>query len=271
MKMIYNTELAARAVGVRLPPGEKALENTSCTYCGRPIAIGDLCEPLKIGRGAFMDDAWFATRSNVACLNCIAMTSSQVAKKLGSANCIVYSAEGALPIAKDASRTWFLLTPPKPPFVVTASGTINFQHVVWKAPVTYSTDLIYVAWPSRIMTIRHKVLLQATKVCRSISEDVLLAKEAAQAAEKRLKKPIKDMSHPFIYLDRELRNLNHAQIRPDVRALAVSNPSIARGIAFLNGLSLGETWALATLVKSKPEQPVKPEALAIDPNVLINR
>lgn len=261
MEMLFNTELAVRSVGVRLPEGEKARGDTACMFCGKPIPIGSSCQPVKLGRGSFMDDAWFPIRSQVSCLHCVAMTSSKVAKKLGSANCIVYTLDGALPIAKDAARAWFLLTPPEPPFVVTASATINFQHLIWKSPVTYSRELIHVGWPTRTMTIRHSVLMRAVEVCRAVAAAAMEAKEAALKESKKKGAKVKPMTHPYICLDRELSDLNHGIIRPDIAALAKTIPAIADGLAFLKGLSLGETWALATLVKSKQEVPTKPDPL----------
>lgn len=269
---MYNTELAVKAVGLRLPDAPLSKRDTNCNCCGRPIKSGDPAHPLKVS-DAFMDDAWFANRSGQVCPFCNAMLSSRVSKKLGSANAIVYTEEGAFPIAKDNHRTWFLLAPPKKPFVVTASSTINFQHVVWKAPVTLSPDMIFVAWPTRIMTIRHRVLIRAVEACSRIAQEVALLKETASNDPKKKKKKrgsVKALSHPYICLDRNLGDLNHGLIRPDINALATESESLAADLRFLETLSLGETWALATLVKAKPEVPEKPEPLKLDPNTLLS-
>ena len=277
MDLIYNTELAARAVGVHLPSGAPARADTQCMFCGRLIKENEACVKKTIARGSFMDDAWFAARSGVACVFCETMTSSSVTKALGSANCLVYTRDGVFPIAKDSARTWFLLTPPEPPFVVTASATINFQHVVWKGQTTYDHNMIFIAWPTRIMTIRHNTLMQAVEVCRELSVLVPNAKEAANTealatkGKKSKPKQAKPISHPYIVLDRELNDINHGAFRPDISALAGRDPAIAERLEFLKQLTLGETWALATLVKAKQEEPIKPEPIVLDKNALFNK
>lgn len=267
---MHNTEIAVKSIGIKLPDAPQSEHDTTCACCGRQIQTGDPYHPLDLS-GAFMDDAWFVSRSGVSCPWCNAMLSSLVSKKLGSANAIVYTDEGAFPIAKDNNRTWFLLNPPKTPFVVTASATINFQHVVWKAPVSLSPDMIFIAWPTRIMTIRHKVLMRAVEACSRISLEVVALKESANNDPKSKKKkaPIKALSHPYICLDRNLGDLNHGAIRPDIRELAAQSKTLAADLALLETLSLGETWALSTLVKAKPEVPEKPEPLKLDPNTLL--
>lgn len=266
--MHFNTEIAIRGLGLQLPQAKASEKETFCTCCGRPIKVGDPYQPLKFGADSFMDDAWFATRSHMACPWCAAALSSLVCKALGSCNSIVYTSEGAYPIATDEHRAWFLLNPPKGPFVVTASGTKNYQHVVWKAPVTLSSDLIFIGWPSRIMTIRHATLMRAVQVCREVGEAAKKIKEEGMAERKR-KKAANDIPHPYVSLDRSLNDVDHAAIRSDIASMVGQSPIIAGGLAFLATLSLGETWALATLVKAKSVEPIKPEKLVLASDVLL--
>jgi len=174
---LYNTEIAVKGLRVKIPDAPAAETATVCTCCGRPIPKGAPAFNKLPVSDAFMDDAWLAARSGAVCPYCYAMTSTAVTKALGSCNCLVYTLDGAFPISTDVYRAWFLQNPPEPPFVVTASKTSKYQHVVWKAPVTLSHEMIFVAWPTQILTIRHSVLMEAVSVCELAMEEFSKLKE----------------------------------------------------------------------------------------------
>lgn len=263
--MIYNTELVLQAIGVDPPKGKAAKADTFCCCCGKKILAGEDCLPFGASDG-FMGQPYFAVDSGVYCPYCAGAFDTRTIRKMGARNSIVYTTAGAFPISKDEHRQHFLMTPPQPPFIVTASATSNYQHVVWKTPVTLSLDMIYVGWPNRTMTIRHPVLMQAVHVAQSIGKAMA---EARKTASK--KKGDKLIPHPYRCLDRNLTDLGHGRIRPDALSLARENDDVRNGLDFLSKLSLGETWALATLAKTKPDPPVRPEMFPLFPRDILHQ
>ena len=254
-----NTEFIATALGLPGPAADAPLAPalTSCAVCGRVINKGDVCHP-KVFSDAFMDDAWLISRSKAYCHYCASTISASFSLK--SKNCLVVSAEGAYPISKDPERAWFLLNPPKPPFVMTASKDVNFQHVLWKTPLTETLDNIYVGWPTRIMTINHSRLLAAVEACRVVAAELTRIATEGQPGKKAKKAKDFAYSHPYIFLDRDLSDGRHGQLMTSALELR-SNPVMKTHIDLLQNLSLGETWALATLVKRKTEIPECPPPL----------
>ncbi len=259
--MLYNTEIALNAIGVAPPKGKPAPKDTFCCCCSRPIPAGAEYLPFKAS-DAFMSHAFFAANSGVFCPFCAGCFDTRTIKKLGACNCIVFTNNGAYPITKNEHRKHFLLSPPNPPFVVTASATTNYQHCVWKAPITLSLDVIYVSWPDKTLTIRHPTLLQAVEVAQRIGQ-IMTENNGLKG------KKAKVVHHPFCSLDRNLKDIRHGQIRHDALALAVENDEVRNGVNFLSNLSLGETWALSTLLVATPIEATHPGMFPLLPNNIL--
>lgn len=265
----YSTEIAVKALGVTVVQGAlTAKENSFCACCGRPVNKDEKYHALNVS-DAFMDDAFFAIKSNIQCNYCSAFMSSSVSGKVGNMNCYVFTEEGAYPISTDDNRTWFLLTPPEPPFTVMVSNTKNFMHILWKTPVTLSHEMMFIGWPHKIMTIRHKTLLKAVEVCKEISNLYMETKTTGVSDSK--KKLINPITHPYISLNRKLDELKHGLFRPDIIDMAAKNKDIAGGIKFLQKLTEGETWALSTLSKANLNIPLKPDKFTLPADALTRK
>lgn len=221
-----------------------------CTFCGVPLPIGEYVVAKPYG-DSFMDDLSLAARTNLACAACYTIAGKGCKDILTALLTVVVTADGVYPIRKDCHRTWFLLTPPEPPFVAMI-GLTKSQHLAWRTPVTLDKRLITVRLGEELVTIRHPYLLQAVAVCHR-------AAARLNAHETTRKKAGKTWSHPFAFLDREAKVPDHGLFHDKARALAGLDSELAADLDFLAGCTKGELWALATLVKSTPEAPERPD------------
>jgi CRISPR type IV-associated protein Csf1 len=161
----------------------------------------------------------------------------------------VHTRQGSFVLTKDAERVAFFLQPPSPPYVVVLNEGTNTLHHAWCAEVTLDNEQIAVRFGKQNLIIRHSKLMKAVELCE----------EAAQLLNENnnsKNKVKKVFTHPYKVLDRNLSDLNHGQFKDDSLLLAHTNPRMAEILDILSDNTLGETWALAALVKAKKEEPV---------------
>ncbi|AJF08227.1 type IV CRISPR-associated protein Csf1 [Geoalkalibacter subterraneus] len=257
--MLFNpTEFACKALGLE-PQGEPWGKNhpVSCTYCGRTIEFGDLSLKKVIGSNFLDAHELTAPGTNVCCGWCAPCKSKSFLARLGAA---VITEEGAYSILSDANRTWFLLTPPKPPFMVFARSIENAQHLVWRTPMTYDIEAIQLRFGPHLFVIRHSVLLKSIKVCERMGKKITAYKQDKAGAKKNSGFRHR---HPFASLDRMGKGAKSGVFLPHVQDLCHSDPQFAEDAAFIRKLSDGELWGLATLMKQKPEEPIKPQPVSL--------
>jgi len=254
MKQLYTSELAAQGMNLAPKGTPHTGEATCCAMCSRPILPGDISAPLDPSQ-SFTD--WMSlTPSEHLCGWC-EVTSQQV--NLRALQRSVITKDGIYPIGEDAHRAWFLLTPPEPPYAVVVSNSQITYHLHWTVPVTLSNDLVVARVDDRIVTIRRAVLMQALEDCQEAAS--LL--HAYTAATKKSRKPPRNTAHhPFVFLDRSLTNPSHGALRPGLEEALAHRPDL---LSRLSQLSVGELWALATLLKEKMPTPVKPELITSTP------
>lgn len=263
MNTLYPSEMAVRAFGIAPQPKKQGIaeQDTCCAMCGRQVRKGEVCDAEFVNQGTFMDDLDLAVRgSQTICQWCGTVKRAAAMPALKGT---VVCKEGVLPIRSDAHRSWFLLTPPEPPFVALIGITQN-QHLVWRTPVTLSRQLITVRVGEDLLTIRQGRLQESVAACRRAGE--ISAEMLTRQAQKHNKKakPIKPFPHPFMSLDRDGKNVNHGVFRPTAVELGLKNAELQSLLDFLACSTKGELWALATLAKTTPDTPVKPEPLTLD-------
>jgi len=236
MHKYTSSMVVTKARGLE-PDGVPAKKEGCCAFCGSDIAIGDLYVPFSVS-SAFMDDLSLANKgSDMTCGWCVPNIS---AKGLISTGYGVFSInEGVRPFRKWVDVASSLLDPPEGVFVMTYA-TANNQHMAWRAPVNYSRDLFYVRVGLRDLKIRRHKLLQATKHCAT-----------AALAMGRTESSGKTLLNPFGGLSPDLKDVSHANLQ---RAISISETEqyahlkddavYQDDLSFLQGLTLGETWAL---------------------------
>ncbi|MDD2462483.1 MAG: hypothetical protein PHI97_00635 [Desulfobulbus sp.] len=250
--MYRSSRIIAEAVKIEPFGSHIADRDTFCCMCGAPIETGENVteSPLK-GQTAFTDELSMAfATSRMACQWCTPF----VAKGYSKANMAlaankVHTRQGSFVLTKDAERVAFFLQPPSPPYVVVLNEGTNTLHHAWCAEVTLDNEQIAVRFGKQNLIIRHSKLMKAVELCE----------EAAQLLNENnnsKNKVKKVFTHPYKVLDRNLSDLNHGQFKDDSLLLAHTNPRMAEILDILSDNTLGETWALAALVKAKKEEPV---------------
>lgn len=261
--MIYPSDIAIE--GARLQPDGVPWTGpaTKCACCGKPVLPGDIAVRDKDRFGqSFMDGPSLAAKgSGAVCGACSAIMNAKPLIKLQS---VVVCKDGAYSIGKDVNRAWFLLTPPEPPWVAVVSDTTQ-AHLIWRTPVTVDNELMIVRLGARLLRIRRQRLWQAIEDCQVAANALIVQREAS--GKRSASDAVGDLRHPFVALGREFDRPGQGILRPDFVKAASCSEDLAAVMRRLNDLSPGELWALATLVKRKVEEPVKPEPIEIFPIV----
>lgn len=249
--MLRPSKIVAEALGLEPLGLDIANQDTTCCMCGSPIKEGEpVCWGPLQGAPNFTDEFLMASRSNVSCQWCSRFVKKGYSKKpLFAAANKVHTKEGSFEINTDACRVWFFLTPPEPPYVAVLNEGMNAQHHAWCAPVTLDNEQMEIKYGKTFMTIRHSRLLKAIEYCREAA-DILNNHDYG-------KKKYTPVTHPYRVLDRNMVNLEHGRFLARAEMIAAVNPRMAEILEFLKNNTLGETWALSSIVKKKQETPDK--------------
>lgn len=252
MEMIYSSAFARKAAGFKpIESVEVNQENVVCGFCGAPLPKGSMANKLKLGQ-SFVDRIYMAEpNSKFKCPDCESINVPEILRNRRSS---VVTEEGWFPVSKWHHLCWFLLNPPRPPFLFFVSDSKNAflqQHMVWRTPVSLSPELFYLRHGNDLFVINHSRLMAAFKACQVVT-DALNAyiddKYQNDSGSSKLR-------HPFLSLDDQRANTSHGSINPLVYELEGRvDPDLINLIA---GLNSGEAWALFRLVFSKntPEKP----------------
>lgn len=220
------SSIAAAALGLT-PAGRPwggAAGTLLCALERRPLEPGEPCLPFKPGPN-FLDSTAIADSSVVSGAAALFMGKAVMLKTQRA----VFSPEGAFSLATDAARAWFFLTPPKPPYVAVIADSM-LQHLIWRAPVNLSQDLIRFRHGHKLLTVRRPRLIEAMNALRALGEPA------------------------FVALDREGKHPGHGVLRNSCP------PELARDLA---DLTPGELLALATLAKKNTVTPERPEPIQL--------
>lgn len=250
---MYSSELICKGCGI--PPAEpsppRKFTPTWCMLCGRPVTDPD--EAVAWSPGSSFTDWQYLQPGpcRVACRYCAALLTKSRLTALSKT--VVSLSEGAFLLSKDAHLTWFLLDPPKAPFIAMFAPQSQKRplHLFWRGRPTLDPDLVFVQFGGSSLMIRRKVLDEALE-------------KAARAAEIAREEGIQlSAAHPFESLSRKLDSPTHGSVRPKITTLALQNKELQGLLQFLSGLTTGELWAMSVLSKSNPETPLR-EPIQID-------
>lgn len=155
-------------------------------------------------------------------------------------------------------RAWAFLTPPEPPFVI-AIQTAKQQHVVWRAPVSLSRDLILVRVGEQIVRLRRPSLIVAREAVVRLHD----ARKAADGGkQKKATAPAaaESLESPFV-TDWKFQSSVGGVLKNWAATLIAAGAVSASDKAALSLLNAGEIWALQAVLHL---QPVRPDPLSID-------
>lgn len=247
MSMMYTSELAASALGMKPTGSRHEGPDCVCAMCQRAIHHSDLSERKDLAR-TFMDFGHLA-QSDYLCGYCAATSNQAAMRDLQRS---VICRDGIYNLNTDDSRAWFWLTPPEPPFAVVINhNTMGAFHYYWRTPVTLDTRLVTINVDGTIYQVRRNLVVRAIDVAQRI------LKAYNDQAGKR-----KTLKSPFITLARDPgskpRSVN-GHIATDIQAFARNNPAFQTDVEFLDTLGVGELIALSPFLKQNPATPTQPE------------
>lgn len=202
--------------------------DTLCAMCGTDIPAGTPCNP---SRGLF--DAYFNNKIDLIegaaaiCGHCMALWSKDWLQKYSKTYA---SRDGVFKLASNLDQALFLHRPPPPPFVAILSTTQQ-QHLIWRAPVNLDADIVYLRMGDEILRVRR----------RHVIERALPAWHALAAMMKQHGMPGLPAA-----LDREVARFSMGIVREDV-ARRSDDSGLGPHVQTLNGLTMGEWWALQVL------------------------
>ena len=227
LKLVSPSALYAVAAKVKPITSAVATVDSHCVMCAANVCAGD--DTNIVTRDTFSDA--FNNKLDVRapngrylCGHCMALWHKDFLQRYSKTYA---TRDGVYKFASNDDVMAFLSNPPAPPFVVFASTTQQ-QHLVWRTPVNYSREVIRLRLGDQVLTIRRKVLEQATadwaRLCELMREAKLKGSMPATME----------------------RNLDHARIgsvRNDVQAAAKAAGEDAL-LCRMTALSFGEWWAL---------------------------
>ncbi len=241
--MISPSLIAVRALGLTLE-GTRACSaeeaRQPCAVCGGALLEGEPVDDCALPH-SFTNHSALAHPGGA--LRCGACTTIMV-RSVFQMQCAtaVFCADGCFPIMRREHRAWLIQTPPEPPFVVTVQNAKQ-QHVVWRAPVTLSRDLVLVRVGEQILRLRMPLLARAAQAARAL---VAAAKESGK------RKPSKEAENPFVN-DPKLQASEMGCLKEWARESLPALPAeTARPLLHLNA---GEIWALNAMLLGAPEMP----------------
>ena len=243
-RLISPSEIVTKALGYK-PDGVPAKQACVCAYCGHAIGVGEIRVPFTTGQ-SFMDEHYLAAKgSHDVCGWCVPLLSPEGLRASGHG---VFGPDGFMPFRKWRDIASAVMEPPRTPFVM-VHATANNQHMAWRAPVNYARDLYRVRVGLRDLLIRRPVLEEAVELCRVLGESPRVVGERATTRNVKVpkSKAAKTLPNPFAYLSPDLKDARHGTLTAAVANLR-SDPGITSkeqaALAFVQRLTLGETWAL---------------------------
>lgn len=240
---------AIRADGIDVKPIllHTAPIDTQCMACGSPIPEGTPCNTWEI-QTTFNDIPHLKNRNTgLVCQDCSVTVIGQskpkgIMNKLILQKHVVYSREGTRVIGKRAAFAHCLLNPPNPPFVMTY-GTAKQQHLVWKAPVSYSKEYFFIQYGNTTWPIRRQVIINAKLIIEQL-RDLMVENDM---------KVDKSKTPMFVNTSFDLSSENFGQFRDDVLNLAFKNEQVHLCIKTLKQLKFGELWAALLISVFEPD------------------
>lgn len=232
--------------------GRPATEACRCAACGRHIDVGELTAPATqfASPATFTKWAYLSEpHATVVCWQCAATAGDEYqsgGKKAKSFACMA----GTFPLHRGVDIARFVLMPPTPPFAAVFS-TRQKQAMVFRAPLNLNRDYLQIRFDDDVLTIRVARVQTAVIAWREIT---------ALCATKFGNQP------PISPIGVLSMNLEAAEVGKlhDATLTRLRHMGRTDLIAPLQGLSIGETWALSCTMQLDPNDPLAWRAFGQD-------
>ena len=262
MTIISPSAIALQALNLA-PQGDHVAhkeDSIRCAMCGTFVNPGETYSFLMLKESFTNQLAMAIPGGTHVCGAChVVMNTGAFQMSLATA---VVSASGYFPIMKKENRAWAFLDPPEPPFFITVQNAQQ-QHVVWRAPVSLSKDLILVRVGEQILRLRRPQLIKARDIVFRLNE---YRRNAARTGNKEKKTP--DFAESPLVAEWKYQSVDGGTVKawysnsnPEKPGLLEIGAVTLAEHAHLMSLNAGEVWALQAVLHYKP---VKPDCLTIE-------
>lgn len=259
--MISPSEFLINSIGLPKSGTHTATENGRCVACGQEYHAGELIAAWEPSDSFFDFSDLAYPASSTLCGACHALW--QTGKDFIQTHTkSIVTKEGVFPFFSNDAVAYWLLNPPEPPFLAFI-GTQKTGHIVWKATVSTSKEIIFVRYNDKLLRIRRPLLLKAVEAAR-----LLMPRLLEEAKENALAKGRKFTLKPtpnnlLIDIDRTLERLTHGSFREGVLTVAEELPEYRQAYECLRALGTGELWGLVHILYAsepleKPEPKIVP-------------
>ena len=159
---VSPSRLVCEAFGIEPLAADTAQQPATCAMCGSPIAPGEPCE-VDPFRPSFTAIAEIDPRDGIViCAWCYAVFEGSPGSRpvRYRANRAAVWRGGAVDVKRRGALRAVIESPPEPPYLVVryAESAKGYnRHLVFRAPVNLSRDLVQIRTESRVHTIRRPV------------------------------------------------------------------------------------------------------------------
>jgi CRISPR type IV-associated protein Csf1 len=219
-------------------------DDSHCVMCAAPLPAGTAANPLRNSTfdGAFNNRLDLrATTGRYVCGDCETLWTKDWMQKYSKS---FATSDNVYKFASNEQQAAFLLNLPEPPFCAIFS-TRQQQHMIWRTPVSLSRELYIIRVDGDLLQIRQSALLEGLRAYRH-AEQVMAATALARTGRK--------LKPPAALFSRELASSAMGSLRADVAELMLQTGN-DWVIPTLNGMSMGEWWALGAVRFADPENP----------------
>lgn len=216
-----------------------------CAVCGDALVTGEPVDPLDLPASFTNHSALALPGGDWRCGACNVVMTRSVFQM--AASTVLISREGIYPIVRKEHRAWAFLTPPAGPFAISIQNAKQ-QHVIWRAPVSLSSENIMIRVGEQVVRVRQRMLLAAR------DEAILL-----NGLNRSQGRPIKDgIENPFVN-DWKMQSPQGGRFKLWLCKMIEAEEVKSDQIKTLLSLNGAEAWALTAALYGDPQ---KPESIA---------
>ena len=255
MSLISPSALAVSALGLE-PSGSKTSDGTeklSCAMCGVPIGKGMRYDLLELAPSFTNKLSMAIPGGTHICGDCKTVLAN--GEFLQAFATVLVSKDGVFSVMRKENRAAAFLEPPEPPFFISIQNAQQ-QHMIWRAPVSLSRDLILVRVGEQILRLRRQKLKQAREIVFRL--DALRQEIAMAGQSKASKKAVQEYAESLFLSDAGTWKYTSTKI--GVKASWYTK-LVEAGVVttaeqnLLSSLNPGEAWALQAVLHRSPALP----------------
>lgn len=220
-------------------------EGCRCAVCGGPLNAGEPVDSLVLPKSFTNHAALAIPGGDWRCGACTAIMGRSIFQ-MGAATVLI-TEQGVYPIDRKEHRAWALMHPHAGPFAISIQ-TAKQQHVVWRAPVSLSPEVVLLRVGEQLFRIRKRLLLEAIGEAKKLD-----------AINNSKGRPVKaGIENPFVN-DWKFQNANGGRFKSWVLGLLRDGAISQQELPALFRLNGAEAWVLTAALH---DTPVQPESIA---------